>query len=247
MSCAASLNSKTSSAARQHLKPLSSPESDVQIWIAHLDSISPKEIEHFVESLDTSERSHAERFRSKQDRHRYIAAHGFLRLALGEILGRPANALVLEESAQGKPELRQGEHDQRRLKFNLSHAAGWTLIAIGWRRELGIDLESVEALPADESLGKLAARVLSKRELEIWNAISNPVKKRETFLRTWTRKESYVKATGEGLRHDLANIELPADGASFDVSSAKRPADRWIVHDLSVPVELTAALAVEAC
>jgi phosphopantetheinyl transferase len=63
----------------------------------------------------------------------------------------------------------------------------------------------------------------------------------------WTRKEAYVKATGEGLRHDLANIEVPAEAAPFDVASAKRPKDRWIVHDLSVPAELTAALAVEAC
>jgi 4'-phosphopantetheinyl transferase len=246
MSCA--ISPETFSAVRQYLKPLSSPESDVQIWIAHLDSISTKEIERLVESLDTSERSRAEKFRSKQDRHRYVTAHGLLRLALGETLRRPANALVLEKSGDGKPQLRQSPHDERRLKFNLSHAAGWALIAIGWDRELGADLESAESLPKDdESLSKLAARVLSKRELQIWNAIPNQVKRREAFLRMWTRKEAYVKATGEGLRHDLANIELPAGAAPFDVTSAKRPADRWIVHDLSVPAELTAALAVEAC
>jgi 4'-phosphopantetheinyl transferase len=236
------------SAARQHLKPVSSPEGDVQIWIAHLDSISPKEIEHFFESFDTSERERAEKFRSRQDRHRYIAAHGLLRLILGEALGSPANALPFEKSAQGKPQLRKSESDGRRLQFNLSHASGWALIAIGWDRELGVDLESAESLPDDdESLTKLAARVLSNRELEVWNAIPNRVKRRKAFLRIWTRKEAYVKATGEGLRHDLANFELPADAALFDIPSAKRPKDRWIVHDLSVPVELTAALAVEAC
>jgi len=171
----------------------------------------------------------------------------FLRLVLAETLGRPATTLVLEESAQGKPELRQSPHDERRSKFNLSHAAGWALIAIGWDRELGVDLESAESLPDDESLSKLAVRVLSKRELEDWNAIPNPLKRREAFPRMWTRKEAYVKATGEGLRHDLANFEIPADAMPFDVPSAKRPADRWIVHDLSVSAELTAALAIEAC
>jgi 4'-phosphopantetheinyl transferase len=236
------------SGARQHLKPLSSPDSDVRIWIAHLDSISSREIEHFFEPLDSSERTRAEKFHSMQDRHRYVAAHGLLRLALGEMLGCPANATVLEKSAQGKPQLQFSERDERRLKFNLSHAASRALIAVSWDRELGIDLESAESLPDDnESLSKLAAGILSRRELEIWKAIPTAVKRRAKFLRMWTRKEAYVKATGEGLRHDLANIELPPDSTPFDVPSAKRPADRWIVHDLSVPVELTAALAVEAC
>jgi 4'-phosphopantetheinyl transferase len=246
MSCASS--PKISSQVRQQLKLLSSPENDVQIWIAHLDSISSREIEHFFEALDSSERTRAENFRSMQDRHRYAAAHGFLRLALGEMLGRPANAIALEKSAQGKPQLQSSENDERRLKFNLSHAGGWALIAISWDRELGVDLESAESLPDDnESLSKLAARILSKRELEIWTTIPTAVKRRAKFLRMWTRKEAFVKATGEGLRHDFTNIDLPPDATPFDVPSGKRPVDRWIVHDLSVPVELTAALAVEAC
>jgi 4'-phosphopantetheinyl transferase len=247
MSCA--ISPETISRVRQHLKPLSSPENGTQIWLGRIDSIAANEREYLFESLDASEKERAEKFRSAQDRHRYRDAHGSLRLILGETLGRAANALVLEKSAQGKPKLRDSECDDgRRLKFNLSHAAGWALIAIGWDRELGVDLESHESLPADDqALSKLAARVLSKRELESWNAISSSMRRRAEFLRTWTRKEAYVKATGEGLRHDLANIELPANATPFSVPSAKRPADRWILHDLSVPDGLTAALAVEAC
>lgn len=249
MSCATSVNPKSSNGAwQQYLKPVSSPENGIRIWIANVDSNSPEEIDHLLASLDPSERQRAAQFHFEQDRRRYIVAHGVLRLVLAETLGCSPKTLVLEKSVQAKPELRQSEHDQRRLKFNLSHAAGWALIAVCWNRELGMDLESAESLPGDEqSLSQLAARVLSKRELEAWNAILNPLKRRSAFLRMWTRKEAYVKATGEGLHHDLADIDLPADAAPFDVPSAKRPADRWIVHDLSVPVELTAALAVEAC
>jgi 4'-phosphopantetheinyl transferase len=246
MSC--TVSPQIFSEARQQLKPLSSPERGVQIWIAHLDSISPTDVQCLFDSLDSAERSRAEAFHSPKDRHRYVAAHGFLRFAVGEALGCSANKLVFEKSPHEKPQLQSNEHDTRRLKFNLSRAAGWTLIAIGWNRELGVDLESAESLPDDDdSLSKLAARILSKRKLETWNAIQNPARRREAFLRMWTRKEAYVKATGEGLRHDLANFELPTDATPFDVRSAKRPKDRWIVHDLSVPVELTAALAVEAC
>lgn len=249
MSCATSVNPKSSNGAwQQYLKPVSSPENRIQIWIANVDSNSPEEIDHLLASLDASERQRAAQFHFEQDRRRYIVAHGLLRLVLAETLGCSPKTLVLEKSPHGKPELRQSEHDERRLMFNLSHAAGWALIAIGWDRQLGVDLEAAESLPDDDqSLSKLAARVLSGHELELWRAIPNPVKRRAAFLRTWTRKEAYVKATGEGLRHDLADIELPADATPFDIPSAKRPADRWIVHDLSVPVELTAALTVEAC
>jgi 4'-phosphopantetheinyl transferase len=95
-------------------------------------------------------------------------------------------------------------------------------------------------------LSNLAARVLSQCELTAWNTIPL-AKRRAEFLRAWTRKEAYVKATGEGLRVDFANIELPKNATPFDVPCAKRPADRWMVHDLSVPAELTAALATQAC
>jgi hypothetical protein len=136
---------------------------NVQIWIGHFDALSAEEIEHLFGTLDASERERTSQFRSKRDRHRYIAAHGLLRLVLAETLGRPATTLVFEKSVEGKPELRQSEHGQGRLKFNLSHS------------------------------------------------------------------------------------ELPADAAPFDVPSAKRPAERGIVQDLSVPMELTAALAIAAC
>lgn len=245
MTCAISVNPKET-ALHRHLKPLSSPENGVQIWIAELDSVSRDEIKRLFASLDASEHTRAEEFRSKQDRHRYVAAHGLLRLALGEILGRPANTLLLERFAQEKPKLRQSERAERSLKFNLSHAAGWALIAIGWDRELGVDLESAKSLPDDEqSLFKLAARVLSEPEVAAWRTIPSSENRCAEFLRMWTRKEAYVKATGEGLRHDLVNIELPTDAAMFAVPSAKRPMDRWIVHDLSVPTEFTAALAIE--
>ena len=249
MTCVTSVISAFSNGAwQQHLTPLLSPENGIQIWIAHLDSFLPGEVERLFGSLDASERMRAAQFHSLQNRHRYVAAHGLLRLTLARILGCPVTTLVLEKSAQGKPELRQSEHDQRRVKFNLSHAAGWALIAIRWDRQLGVDLETTESLPDDEqSLSKLAASVLSERELEVWRTIQSPVKRRAAFFRMWTRKEAYVKATGEGLRHGLANIELPADTATFDIPSAERPAHRWIVHDLSVPAELTAALAIEAC
>jgi phosphopantetheinyl transferase len=60
-------------------------------------------------------------------------------------------------------------------------------------------LETTESLPDDDQLlSKLAVSVLSERELEVWRAIPSPVKRRAEFLRTRTRKEAYVKATGEG-------------------------------------------------
>ena len=126
----------------------------------------------------------------------------------------------------------------------------WALIAIGWDRELGADLESAESLPKDdESLSKLAARVLSKRELQIWNAIPNQVKRREAFLRMWTRKEAYVKALGEGLSIPLDSFVValaPGIPAALHyVEADASEVQRWSMYNIEVTEGYKAALVVE--
>jgi 4'-phosphopantetheinyl transferase len=115
------------------------------------------------------------------------------------------------------------------------------LFAVSWDREVGADLESNAALPADDrELEALAARVLSSRELSFWRATVD----RAALLRAWTRKEACVKATGEGVRREPAAIDVLSHGDSSPVLF-RDGATCWIIHDLSVPASFAAALAIE--
>ena len=94
--------------------------------------------------------------------------------------------------------------------------------------------------------------MLSQRELAIWQALPDAAARDAAFLRAWTRKEAYVKATGKGLFDELGNIEVALDAAAPESSLTLRSIPQegeimrhWALHDLSAPDGFAAALAVE--
>jgi 4'-phosphopantetheinyl transferase len=202
--------------------------------------------------LDPAERARAARFHFAGDREHYIASHGLLRQLLSTVLGKTPSTLVIEYGTHGKPAIARGD-SVRPLCFNLSHSTGWALFAFAWGRQVGIDLESDASLDRDESqLSGLAAQVLSERELVIWRALPGITARRVAFLRAWTRKEAFAKATGQGLSGDLRRFELALDAAAPKSSLEIRLPERegelagdWLLHDLAAPDGFAAALVVE--
>ena len=228
------------------------PVSGVQIWTAQLESLSAGEIVELSASLDSAERARAARFHFGRDRRNYIASRGLLRRLLGAALDRPASAVVFEYGAHGKPALAAAFSRDLILHFNLSHSASWVMFALAWDREIGIDLESATRLKRDvNGLTGLAARVLSARELVIWHALPDTAAREAAFLRAWTRKEAYAKATGQGLFDTLTCIEVALDAvapkSSLILHSSTKEGEiarHWVLHDLSAPDGFAAALAV---
>jgi len=75
---------------------------------------------------------------------------------------------------------------------------------VTYRRAIGVDLERIRRQPAEE---QIAERFFSPREVEALHAL--PVSMREdAFFTCWTRKEAYVKATGDGLSLPLDQFEV---------------------------------------
>jgi 4'-phosphopantetheinyl transferase len=222
------------------LRTIASPADDVQIWLATLDSISPNELDELANALDSSEHARARQFRFAQDRHRFVATRGFLRRLLGEKVNLPASGIEFAHGEHGKPEISITTHEDK-LRFNVSHAAGFALFALAWNRNVGVDLESAARLTNPS--GQLAKHVLSPHEFAIWSALPDDESRRRALLRAWTRKEAYVKATGKGLSQRLHEIEVALDAARPDPSIK---IDRnWTLYDVDVPKDLCAALVVE--
>ena len=225
----------------------------VHLWTVELGSLTSGEVDELNAILDSDERARAARFHFERDRQQYVAARALLRQLLGATLNQPASTLVFQYGAHGKPALAVARHNDRILHFNLSHSTGWVMFALAWDREVGIDLEA--AAPVDRSEGNLsglAARVLSARELAIWRALPNVEARRAAFLRAWTRKEAYTKATGWGAFEEPRDIELALDaaapGSCLTIPSSARGEGRrpgFTVHDLPAPKGFAAALAIE--
>jgi 4'-phosphopantetheinyl transferase len=71
----------------------------------------------------------------------------------------------------------------------------------------------------------------------------------DVFFRLWTRKESFIKARGDGMQFPLRGFEVSAaiDGPQLLLSCAAEPTDmdRWTMVALPSEPDYFAALTVE--
>jgi len=89
------------------------------------------------------------------------------------------------------------------VEFNLTHAGGLAGLAVGGPGSgVGLDLEAAGRAPRSGA-GSVAARHFSPAEaaaLEALAAAAGPAAAAAEFVRLWTLKEAFVKATGDGIR-----------------------------------------------
>lgn len=143
--------------------------------------------------LNDHEQQRASRFRSASDRTAFVAGRMLIRGALSDWMNQ--QTIPLEIDASGKPYCPLPEAPQ----FNLSHAAGWVALALSTIAPVGIDLEDTRRQLDPH---KLAARYFTPTEQQVLQS-GTP----ETFFEIWTRKEAYLKATGQGLRLPLNHLD----------------------------------------
>ncbi len=215
---------------------------DVHVWGAALD-LPAVRLASLNELLSPDERRRAGGFRFDVDRRRFIAARGLLRVILGHYLGMPPRQVTLTYGEQGKPQLAPSAAPAD-LSFNLAHSAGLAVYALRWGRPVGVDLEEVRSLP---DLAELVAGTLSPREQAQLSGL--PLEQQtEAFFKCWTRKEAYLKATGQGLAGDLSQVEVslaPGEPARLiSVNNDVLAAAQWTLHDLSLHPSYVACVAV---
>lgn len=180
---------------------------EVHLWFVDLH-LPPGLLSPFFALLSRDERERAERFRFDAHRRRYVARRGFLRWMLGRYLGRPGGSLLFGYGAAGKPYLVKEQQPsslpEEFLSFNLSDSEDVALYAIASGVELGVDVEHLRDMPDALSIADYS---FSRREKEALAAL--PEDQISTgFFHGWTRKEAYVKATGQGLGAPLADFTV---------------------------------------
>jgi 4'-phosphopantetheinyl transferase len=190
----------------------------VDVWALSLTS-SSEDLENLMKTLSPSERERAARFHFEEHRTRYIAGHGRLRQLLGGYLSRPGASIEFELGKNGKPRV-AGDAAARGLEFNLSHSNDTALVAIAVQ-PVGIDLEHVRPL---SDANELVQRFFSKREAAAYSVMPDD-QKPLGFFRLWTRKEAWLKATGEGITNLLDQVEVSF--LSGEPARLLRLPERW--------------------
>jgi 4'-phosphopantetheinyl transferase len=222
--------------------PLALPEEEVHLWRADLDAIRSQEA-RWRELLSPDESKRADRFHFDRDRQRFSAARAVLREILAAYLDGDSKSLNFCYSKKEKPSLGQ-PHAASRIRFNISHSGGIALLAFSRGREVGVDVEQIKRDIEVEAIGR---RFFSAHEQGQLFAL--PAEQQvEAFFRCWTRKESYIKATGDGLSLPLSQFDVSLAVGEKDALGATRPdageAEKWLLTDASTELGYAAALCV---
>ena len=199
---------------------------DVHVWCTRLDRGRSEAlgVSDLWGVLSTDERERAQRFRLDLHRDRFVVGRGILRTILGGYLRRDPQHLRFRYGEHGKPEV-AGESGEPAITFNLSHVNDVALFAMALGRRVGIDVDCVRP---GVSMEAISQRFFSPGELNALDALPE-AQREEGYLRCWTRKESYVKALGEGL-------SIPTDQFEVSLEQEVQPRLRSVAWDRSEPM-----------
>jgi len=216
-------------------------DGDVHVWLAPVGDLP---VDALVAHLSPDERARGDRFVFERDRRSFVACRGLLRRLLGSYVGTEPRVLRFEYGPRGKPSLAAGS-GPRDVRFNVSHSGGLALLAFARGRELGVDIERERAVPEAYSI---AHRYFSPREVAALGALAADARP-PAFFRCWTRKEAFIKATGDGLSRPLETFDVtlaPGEPARLErVEDEPGEAERWWLEDLEPAAGFAGALAVE--
>jgi 4'-phosphopantetheinyl transferase len=215
----------------------------IHVWYFCVDR-PPKEIMEFATVLSSEETARSRRFRSDQDRDRYIVQHGVLRALLAAYLGCKARQVDICPSACGKPCL-AGKDADGSLQFSLSHSGAYAAFAFCRCNSIGVDIEEIHEIPEME--GIVAEHFAPREKAEM---LSCPVDFRlKTFYRFWTRKEAVLKAQGEGLLRSLDCVDV-ATGTGTGPWPVKVAGEgcveEYSLFDVETPPGFCAAVAIHS-
>lgn len=216
-------------------------ERQAHVWCADMRELE-LQLAEYVDVLSSGEQERANRFHFQKDRNHYIIRHGVLRRILSRYLGQPPAEIKFRYGQRGKPEV---QDDPIRIHFNDSHSTDLALYAVTLACPIGVDVECIRPIPEFEDI---AARYFSPREVGIMRALS--VEKRmEAFYACWTRKEAFLKATGEGIGVNLAKIEVtlaPGEQAEvLRIPGETQSANGWKIRALSPAPGYLGAIAFQ--
>jgi 4'-phosphopantetheinyl transferase len=211
---------------------------EVYVWSVPLDG------EHHMAAdralLSAAELERANRFVTADLRRRFILARAALRRVVGRCMHVPPETLEFELGPHGKPSLREAGT----LQFNLSHSGELALIAVTSMDPVGVDVEQIREVHDAEAI---AARFFSDAEQHQFRMLAAEDRMRG-FFRCWTRKEAFIKATGEGLSRSLGSFDVtltPDEPPRLTrIDAHDGTSDAWMLQSFEPAPGYEAAVAV---
>ena len=163
-------------------------------------------------SKDESDR--AFKYHFERDRKIYLIGHVFIRKVLSHYTKMTPQALDLSPVVNTKPVLLNAPFP---VHFNISHCGSCILIAVSFDTEVGID---VEELVEDFDMDGFSENNYHPNEISEMARLEGD-KQIDYFYTIWTRKEAWLKLTGEGTNdhlkdYDFSGVESSPKGVNWN-------------------------------
>jgi 4'-phosphopantetheinyl transferase len=192
--------------------------------------------------LSPEERAARERLRAPHLPRQYLVTRGLLRMLLSAYApGTPPAEWRFTTTEHGKPALAP-QFAGSGVHFNLAHTAGLAAVALARLPMLGVDVEHTAS--RSPKLG-VATRYFTAHEARELEQLSE-LDRQQRFFALWTLKESWLKATGEGLAGGLDQVSFTFADTRYasGVLLATEDATHWRFWQAMISSEHLLALAV---
>ena len=185
----------------------------IKVYVANIELLNEEELfSKWFACMHPMRQEKVLRCKQELDKKRSLLTGILLKTAL-ETEGYVYENLDFSVEEHGKPVIKNLEN----IHFSLSHAGDYALCCIS-NQPVGADVESMSKAVFQEEKAEriqlMAKKVLSKAEYECFQKCETS-QKVQLFLKYWTRKESYSKVFGEGLRMNFADIDTEHRNAFY--------------------------------
>ena len=210
----------------------------VFIFTANLTSYV-NNIDQCWECLSVEEKIQANKYYTKSLIDKYIISHGILRHILSCYTKRYPEYIEFIHNEYGKPFLKNSN-----IYFNMSHSHNMVSYIVALNYRVGIDIELHDS---KLDVQELASLVLTLRESKYLSSL-NSQEKLKFFYHLWTKKESLIKANGQGLSYPINTIETItlSTGRTVLLTNEKDALQQeWYYYELETPQNYYGAIAIE--
>jgi 4'-phosphopantetheinyl transferase len=198
----------------------------IDVWLLPIDGWDFTELgDSLINNLlSKQEQLRFERFRPATKKAEFLASRLLLRHLLTQYTECDPSETEAIPNDMGRPFWEQAGNNID-LFFSLSHTKDMICCALSRNKEIGCDIESLQPRKYQD---KLTEQVFSQKEQTFYKELPTAVRS-EFFYRSWTLKESFIKAQGQGLRIPLTSLSFTyraTDHGIFTVSP-KHLGNNW--------------------
>jgi 4'-phosphopantetheinyl transferase len=191
--------------------------------------------------LDDADRARVAARATPELRRRLTVSLASRRVLAADVLGVAPRDVELIVAADGRRSATGPNTGPVTLSVSTCGTTG--VVTVARRGAVGIDIEDFDEIPSTEAFVARVATVTERRALAGLGA----VERHRALLVLWTRKEAYLKATGEGIGSRLTSLDVPLDEGLHGAPWQPGTDATWFLYDLDCPRPgLAGALTADA-